>query len=143
MDLIWQTVARSADEPTLKHQPGSESGSYSGQQRHERGSVHRLESRYIVARSLARRVMLTLTVDESDWVRTRKTIMSSGGGDVELLKVRPVAHTTVLRIQIGLESDALDGTMSRIMRSLNAAEFGPVVAIQHRESSDQSTAASH
>jgi len=48
-----------------------------------------------------------------------------------------------LRIHIGLESHALDETMSRIMRSLKAAELGPVVALQHRESSDQSTAASH
>jgi hypothetical protein len=69
--------------------------------------------------------------------------MRGGGSDIEVLRVVPVARTTDLRIHIGLESHALDETMLRIMRSLKAAEFGPVVAIQHRESPDQSTVASH
>jgi hypothetical protein len=87
--------------------------------------------------------MLTLTVDEAEWAQARAIIMRGGGSDIEVLRVVPVARTSDLRIHIGLESDALDKTMSRIMRSLKAAEFGPVVAIRHRESSDQSTAASH
>ena len=132
---------RSADGPTLK-QPESESGTYSGQKRHGVGLVHRRESPYVV-RSLARRVMLTLTIDESEWARARATIIRIGGADVELLKVAPVGRTSRLRIHIGLKSDALDETMRRVMRSLNAAEFGPVVAIWQRDSSDQSTIASH
>jgi hypothetical protein len=87
--------------------------------------------------------MLALTVDESEWARASATIMRSGGSDIEVLRVVLVATTSDLRIHIGLESDALDETMSRIMRSLEAAEFGPVVAIQHRESSDRPTATSH
>ena len=86
--------------------------------------------------------MLTLTVDESEWARARATIMRSGGSDIEVLRVVPVARTADLRLEIGLESAALDETMSRIMCSLKEAEFGPVVAIQHRETSDPSTAAS-
>jgi hypothetical protein len=70
--------------------------------------------------------MLTLTVDEAEWARARATIMRSGGSDIEVLRVVPVARTTDLRIHIGLESAALDETMSRIMRPLEAAEFGPV-----------------
>ena len=104
--------------------------------------MHRVESQHAPT-SATRRVMLTLTVDESEWARARAIIMRGGGSDIEVLRVVPVARTSDLRIHIGLESDALDETMSRIMRSLKAAEFGPVVAIQHRESSDQSTAASH
>jgi hypothetical protein len=73
--------------------------------------------------------MLTLTVDESEWAQARATIMRSGGSDIEVLRVLPVARTSDLRIQIGLESDALDATMSRIMRSLKAAEFGPVTPV--------------
>jgi hypothetical protein len=73
--------------------------------------------------------MLTLTVDESEWAQARVTIMASGGGDIEVLRVVPVTRTSDLRIQIGLESDALDATMSRIMRSLKAAEFGPVTPV--------------
>jgi hypothetical protein len=87
--------------------------------------------------------MLTLTVDEAEWARARAIIMRGGGSDIEVLRVVPVARTSDLRIHIGLESEALDETMSRIMRSLKAAEFGPVVALQHREPSDQSTVASH
>jgi len=85
--------------------------------------------------------MLTLTVNESEWARARAIVMRGGGSDIEVVRVVPVARTSDLRIQIGLESDALDRTMSRIMRSLKAAEFGPVVAIRHRESYDQPTPA--
>ena len=42
------------------------------------------------------------------------------------MRAMPVPRTADLRIHIGLESNALDETMSRIMRSLKAAEFGPV-----------------
>jgi len=83
--------------------------------------------------------MLAVIVHESDWVRARAAIMRSGCGDVEVLRVVPVARTSNLRVHIGLESAALDDTMSRIMRSLKAAEFGPAVAIQHRDASHQYT----
>jgi hypothetical protein len=49
-------------------------------------------------------------------------------------------NTSRLRIHIGLESDTVDDTMRQIMRSLEAAEFGPVV-VQHSESPNQSSAA--
>jgi len=81
--------------------------------------------------------MLSLIVDESDWARARTAIMRSGRSDVEILRVEPVARTSNLRVHIGLESAALNEAMSRIMRSLKAAEFGPVVTIQHRGKSDQ------
>jgi hypothetical protein len=70
--------------------------------------------------------MLTLIVDESEWARARATLMRIAGRDIEVLRVVPVARTSDLRIQIGLESTLLDETMSQIMRSLRAAEFGPV-----------------
>jgi len=81
--------------------------------------------------------MLTLIVEESDWTQARAAIMRSGRGDVEVLRVAPVAGTSNLRVHIGLESAALDETMSRIMRSLKAAEFGPVLTTQQREKADQ------
>ena len=142
MGLSLQTVTNNGAAFTLEHQSRSRSGSYGSQERRASGSVHAVESQYVPT-SGTRQVMLTLTVDESEWAQARATIMRSGGSDIEVLRVVPVARTSDLRIHIGLESDALDETMSRIMRSLKAAEFGPVVAIRHRESSDQSTAASH
>ncbi len=142
MGLSLQTVTNSGAAFTLERESRSRSGSYGSQERRSSGSVHRVESRYL-ATSETQRVMLTLTVDESEWARARAIIMRGGGSDIEVLRVVPVARTSDLRIQIGLESDALDATMSRIMRSLKAAEFGRVVAIRHRELSDQSTAASH
>jgi len=141
MGTTVQIVTRSADGPTV-NQPGPERGSYTGQKRHEGRSVRRLDGRY-VARSIARRVMLTLTVDESEWGRARTTVMRTAGADVELLRVAPVARTSQLRLHIGLKSDALDDTLRRIMGSLNAAEFGPVVAIRHPDSADQSTTGPH
>ena len=142
MSLSLQTVTNNGAAFTLERQSRSRSDSYGSQEHRSSGSVHRVESQHAPI-SETRRVMLTLTVDESEWARARAIIMRGGGGDIEVLRVVPVARTTDLRIHIGLESDALDETMSRIMRSLKAAEFGPVVALQHRESSDQSTAASH
>ncbi|HTT37043.1 MAG TPA: hypothetical protein VMH32_05185 [Burkholderiales bacterium] len=141
MGTTVQIVTRSTDGLTV-NQPGSERRSDIGQKRHQGSSVRRLDGRY-VARSIARRVMLTLTVDESEWTRARTTVMRAAGADVELLRVAPVAGTAQLRLHIGLESHALDDTMRRIMRSLNAAEFGPVVAIRHRNSSAQSTTSAH
>jgi hypothetical protein len=55
--------------------------------------------------------------------------MRIAGRDIEVLRVVPVARTSDLRIQIGLESTLLDETMSQIMRSLRAAEFGPVTVL--------------
>ena len=142
MGLNLRTVTNSSAAFTLEFQSWSRSGSYGSRERVPSGSAHRSESRYVPT-SGTRRVMLTLTVDESEWASARANIMRSGGSDIEVLRVVPVARTSDLRIHIGLESDALDETMLRIMRSLKAGEFGPVVAIQHRESSHQSTTPAH
>lgn len=125
MGLSLQTVTNSGAAFTPPRQARTRSDSYGSQEHRSSGSVHRVESRYVPT-SGTRRVMLTLTMDESEWAQARAAIMRSGGSDIEVLRVVPVARTSDLRIQIGLESDALDATMSRIMRSLKAAEFGPV-----------------
>jgi hypothetical protein len=142
MSLSLQTVTNNGAAFTLERQSRSRSDSYGSQEHRASGTAHRVESLHAPI-SETRRIMLTLTVDEAEWAQARGIIMRGGGSDIEILRVVPVARTSDLRIHIGLESDALDKTMSRIMRSLKAAEFGPVVAIRHRESSDQSTAASH
>ena len=125
MGLSSQTVTNSGAVFTLEHQSRSRSGSYGSQERRASGSPYSVESQYVPPSS-TQRVMLTLTVDESEWARARATIIRSAGSDIEVLRVVPVARTSDLRIHIGLESNALDETMSRIMRSFKAAEFGPV-----------------
>ena len=142
MDLGSQTMTSSGAAFTWERQSRDRSSSRGSQQRHSSGALHPVESQYVPT-SETRRVMLTLAVNESEWARVRAIVMRGGGSDIEVLRVVPVATTSDLRIQIGLESHTLHETMSRIMRSLKAAEFGPVVAIRNRESSDQSTVASH
>jgi hypothetical protein len=139
MGLMVRTLASDEVGARLEDGLAAERSSYAVQERRHGGSVYRLESRHPL-RAAARRVMLTLSVAESEWERARETIMRTGGDDVEVLRVAPVPNTSRLRIHIGLESDTLDDTMRQIMRSLKAAEFGPVVA-QHSESSNQSGAA--
>jgi hypothetical protein len=124
MGLSLQTATNSGAAFTLERQSRDRSGSYGSQERRASGSLHSVESQYVPT-SGTRRVTLILTVDESEWARARAIVMRGGGSDIEVLRVVPVARTSDLRIQIGLESDALDATMSRIMRSLKAAEFGP------------------
>jgi hypothetical protein len=124
MGLSLHTVTNNGVAFTLERQSRSRSGSYGSQEHRASGTVHRVESLHAPI-SETQQVMLTLTVDESEWARARATIMRSGGSDIEVLRVVPVARTSDLRIHIGLESAALDETMSRIMRSLKAAEFGP------------------
>jgi hypothetical protein len=125
MGLSSQTVMNNGAAFTPVHEARTCSDSCSSQEHRSSGSLHRIEGQYVPT-SGTRRVMLTLTVDESEWARARATIMRSGGSDIEVLRVVPVARTSDLRIHIGLESRVLDATMSRIMRSLKAAEFGPV-----------------
>jgi hypothetical protein len=124
MGLSLQAVTNGAAF-TLERQSRSRSDSYGSQEHRASATVHRVESRYAPT-SATRRIMLTLVVDEAEWARARAIIMRGGGSDIEVLRVVPVPRTTDLRIHIGLESDALDETMSRIMRSLKAAEIGPV-----------------
>jgi hypothetical protein len=128
MGLSLQTVTNNGAAVTLERQSRSRGGSYGSQDRRSSGSVHVVES-LRAPTSETRRVMLTLTVDEAEWARARAIIMRGGGSDIEVLRVVPVARTSDLRIHIGLESNALDETMSRIMRSLKAAEFGPVTPV--------------
>jgi hypothetical protein len=125
MSLSLQTVTNNGAAFTLERQSRSRSDSYGSQEHRANGTAHRVESLHAPT-SETRRVTLTLTVDQAEWARARAIIMRGGGSDIEVLRVVPVARTSELRIQIGLESDALDATMSRIMRSLKAAEFGPV-----------------
>jgi len=119
MHVSLQTVTNSGPAFTPERQSPSRSDSYGSRDRAS-GTVHRVESRYAPP-SATRRVMLTLTVGEAEWAQARAIIMRGGGSDIEVLRVVPVARTPDLRIHIGLESDALDQTMSRIMRSLKAA----------------------
>lgn len=125
MRLSLQTATNNGAALTLERQSRARDGSYGSQEHRASRSLRRVESQYLLT-SGTRRLMLTLTVDESEWAQARATIMRSGGSDIEVPRVVPVARTSDLRIQIGLESDALHETMSRIMRSLKAAEFGPV-----------------
>ncbi len=122
MGLSLQTVTNNGVAFTLERESRSRGDAYGSQEHRASGSVHRVESQYVPTAGTRR---VTLTVDESEWARARATIMRSGGSDIEVLRVVPVARTSDLRIHIGLESAALDETMSRIMRSLKAAEFGP------------------
>jgi hypothetical protein len=124
MGLSLQTVTNNGAALTLERQSRSRSDSYGSQEHRASGTVHRVESLHALT-SEARRVMLTLTVDEAEWARARAIVMRVGGSDIEVLKVVPVPKTSDLRVHIGLESHALHETMSRIMRSLKAAEFGP------------------
>ena len=132
--MILHTVTSSAVTRALERQSPSGTGSCRSQERHAGASVRSIESSS-VAISRTRRVMLSLIVDESDWARARIAIMRSGRSDVEILRVAPIARTSNLRVHIGLESAALDETMSRIMRSLKEAEFGPVTPIPRRAAS--------
>jgi hypothetical protein len=125
MGLSSLTMTNSRAAFTLERQSRDRSDSYGSQERRAVGSPHRGERQYLPT-SGTPRVTLTLTVDESEWARARCIVMRGGGSDIEVLRVVPVARTSELRIQIGLQSDALDATMYRIMRSLKAAEFGPV-----------------
>jgi hypothetical protein len=115
------------EEPALTLELPSRYGSAFDrpQERRASGSVHSVQSQYVPP-SNTRRAMLTLIVDESEWARARATLMTIAGSDIEVLRVVPMARTSDLRIHIGLESNAVDKTMSQIMRALNAAEFGPV-----------------
>ncbi|HYL18620.1 MAG TPA: hypothetical protein VEV20_08055 [Burkholderiales bacterium] len=96
------------ERPALPRQPG-----------------HRRESG-----AASRRRVLTLTVEQCDWGAARTAILRNGGAGVEILCSAPIPRSSRLRIQIGLECGGLDETMGRIMRALQAAEFGPVVPIE-------------
>ena len=138
MGLMLQTLAADGVSVRFEHGLAAESSSRAAQERRYGGPVYGLESRHS-PHSAARRVMLTLSVEESEWERARETIMRTGGDDVEVLRVAPVPNTSRLRIHIGLESDTVDDTMRQIMRSLKAAKLGPVAA-QHSKPSNQSSA---
>ena len=65
-------------------------------------------------------------VEGADVLRVRKAIVSMGGHAVEILRCGPVGGSSCVRLCIGLEAGC-EEAMSRIVRSVEAGEFGRIV----------------
>jgi len=73
-----------------------------------------------------RTALLTVTVEEADVLRVRQALDYSGVHAVEFVKLTRVPGETRVRLQIGLDADAVNAAMSKIMGSVDAAEFGRI-----------------
>jgi hypothetical protein len=73
----------------------------------------------------------TLMVEGADVLRVRKAIVSMGGHAVEILRCEPVGGSSRVRVCIGLEAGC-EEAMSRIVRSVEAGEFGRIVRAGER-----------
>jgi hypothetical protein len=69
----------------------------------------------------------TLMVEGEEMLRVRKAIVSMGGHAVEIIRCEPVRGSSCVRLCIGLEGGGCEEAMGRIVRSVEAGEFGRIV----------------
>ena len=79
-------------------------------------------------RSAARKrgAVVTVTIDEADALQVRRALTYAGPRSVEFIKVTRIPHGTRVRMQIALDSEAVGATMSKIIASVDRAEFGRI-----------------
>lgn len=70
--------------------------------------------------------LLTVTVDEPDVSRVRRALYYCGTNSVEFIKLTPVPRGNRVRLQIVLKAEVVSAAMSKIMGSVNEAEFGRI-----------------
>ncbi len=66
-------------------------------------------------------------VEGADRLRVRKAIVGKGGSAVDILRCGPVRGSSCGRLCVGLEGGGGEEAMSRILRSVDAGEFGRIV----------------
>ena len=76
--------------------------------------------------SSEQKAVLSVTVDAVDTLRVRRAIFQAGGQSLAILKAVPVAHSSKVRLFVGMRADALELVRSAVMRSVTAGEFGRV-----------------
>ena len=82
-------------------------------------------------RPTARRgtAMLTVTVGEADACRVRRALCYCGPNSVEFVKLTRVPRGNRVRLQIALKAEAASEAMSKIISSVDEAEFGRTTVI--------------
>ena len=73
-----------------------------------------------------RMALLTVTVEEADVFRVRRTLSYSGPHAVEFVRVTRIPRDSRVELQIGLEAVAVREVMSKVMASVSQAEFGRI-----------------
>lgn len=68
--------------------------------------------------------LLTVTVDEKDVSRVRGALSYCGPKSVEFVKLTRVPRDNRVRLQIALKAEAVSEAMSKIIGSVDEAEFG-------------------
>jgi hypothetical protein len=70
--------------------------------------------------------LLTVTVEQADVFRVRRALVDAGLHCVEFLNITRIPRDDRVRLQIGLEAEAVNHAMSKVMMSVDAAEFGRI-----------------
>jgi hypothetical protein len=67
-----------------------------------------------------------VTLQEADVFRVRRALSCNCSHRTDFVKLTRVPGDTRVRLQIGLEAEAVADAMSTIMRCVSAAEFGRI-----------------
>lgn len=70
--------------------------------------------------------LLTVTVDEADVSRVRGALSYCGPNCVEFIKLTRIPRDNRVRLQIALKTEAVSEAMSKIIGSVDEAEFGRI-----------------
>ena len=70
--------------------------------------------------------LLSVTIEEADVFRVRHALRYSGLHSVEFVKITRIPRDSRVRLQIGFEAEAVSEAMSKVIGSVNAAEFGRI-----------------
>jgi len=73
-----------------------------------------------------RMALLTMRVEEADVLRVRRALSYTGAHAVEFVKITRIPRDNRVCLQIGLEAEAVSEAMDKVIRSVTAAELGPI-----------------
>ena len=86
-------------------------------------AAHGIEYRPTARKGTA---LLTVTVDEADVSKVRGALSYCGPNCVEFIKLTRIPRDGRVRLQIALKTEAVSEAMSRIIGSVDEAEFGRI-----------------
>ncbi|BBP00607.1 hypothetical protein [Sulfuriferula nivalis] len=89
-----------------------------------------MKSAVVTIKPNEHRVMMLITVEAEYVAQLRNAVTTACGKWLEFMRVQPVAHSTLMRVWLGLFESAQLAAMSAIVLSLPEAEIG---RIQHIE----------
>jgi len=93
-------------------------------------TAHGIEYRQTARKGTA---LLTVTVDEADVSKVRGALSYCGPNCVEFIKLTRIPRDNRVRLQIALKTEAVSEAMSKIIGSVDEAEFGrTTVTPNHR-----------